>query len=114
MIDLQCGMDWLKLGSDINTFWLALGSGKSYTMMGSPDNPGIIPRLCNALFDRIKRLTDQDPSVTCKVMFHNDHVTALHAFDRIKSTSLIIINSRIFLLINFFIFLFFYLILFFY
>jgi len=36
-------------------------------MMGAPDNPGIIPRLCNALFDRIKRLTEKDPTVTCKV-----------------------------------------------
>lgn len=23
------------------------GSGKSYTMMGTPDQPGIIPRVCN-------------------------------------------------------------------
>ena len=31
------------------------GSGKSYTMMGSHDNTdaGIIPRLCNVLFERI-------------------------------------------------------------
>ena len=31
------------------------GSGKSYTMMGSHDNveAGIIPRLADALFDRI-------------------------------------------------------------
>ena len=36
-------------------------------MMGAPDNPGIIPRLCNALFDRIRRLRETDPSLTCKV-----------------------------------------------
>lgn len=29
------------------------GSGKSYTMMGTPSQTGIIPRLCNELFDRI-------------------------------------------------------------
>ncbi|KAK7582634.1 hypothetical protein V9T40_014079 [Parthenolecanium corni] len=29
------------------------GSGKTYTMMGSNENKGIIPRLCDALFDRI-------------------------------------------------------------
>ena len=44
-----------------------VGSGKSYTMMGSSDNPGIIPRLCNALFDRIKRLREDEPTLTCKV-----------------------------------------------
>ena len=35
--------------------------------MGSADNPGIIPRLCNALFDRIRQLSEDDPSITCKV-----------------------------------------------
>ena len=29
------------------------GSGKSYTMLGSADQPGIIPRLCVSLFERI-------------------------------------------------------------
>ncbi|KAF8381852.1 klp-4 [Pristionchus pacificus] len=29
------------------------GSGKSYSMMGSSDNPGVIPRLCNSIFQRI-------------------------------------------------------------
>lgn len=29
------------------------GSGKSFTMMGSEDNKGLIPRLCDALFERI-------------------------------------------------------------
>ncbi|KAJ8979719.1 hypothetical protein NQ317_015543 [Molorchus minor] len=29
------------------------GSGKTFTMMGSPDNPGLIPRICKALFDRM-------------------------------------------------------------
>ena len=34
-----------------------IGSGKSYTMMGSLDDEqmkGIIPRLCDTLFERIK------------------------------------------------------------
>lgn len=30
-----------------------IGSGKSFTMMGSEDNKGLIPRLCDALFERI-------------------------------------------------------------
>ncbi|PQE16843.1 kinesin motor domain-containing protein [Rutstroemia sp. NJR-2017a BBW] len=29
------------------------GSGKSYTMMGTPDQPGLIPRTCEDLFQRI-------------------------------------------------------------
>nr|XP_022909743.1 kinesin-like protein Klp98A isoform X1 [Onthophagus taurus]XP_022909744.1 kinesin-like protein Klp98A isoform X2 [Onthophagus taurus] len=29
------------------------GSGKTYTMMGSPDNQGLIPRICKALFERM-------------------------------------------------------------
>ena len=31
------------------------GSGKSYSMMGSELNPGIIPRICKTLFYLIKR-----------------------------------------------------------
>ena len=31
------------------------GSGKSFSMMGAPDQPGIIPRLCVSLFDRIAK-----------------------------------------------------------
>lgn len=30
------------------------GSGKTYTMMGSPSDPGLIPRTCEALFERIR------------------------------------------------------------
>ncbi|VDO45464.1 unnamed protein product [Haemonchus placei] len=33
------------------------GSGKSYSMMGTSDQPGIIPRLCNEVFRRIKETT---------------------------------------------------------
>ncbi|CAG9762124.1 unnamed protein product [Ceutorhynchus assimilis] len=29
------------------------GSGKTFTMMGSPENQGLIPRICKALFDRM-------------------------------------------------------------
>ncbi|XP_078086505.1 kinesin-like protein KIF16B isoform X2 [Mustelus asterias] len=29
------------------------GSGKSYTMMGNPDDVGLIPRICQGLYDRI-------------------------------------------------------------
>ncbi|OWR45480.1 hypothetical protein KGM_215744 [Danaus plexippus plexippus] len=44
------------------------GSGKSYTMMGAPglDEGGIIPRLCNALFERIA-VQQSPPALTYKV-----------------------------------------------
>ncbi|KAL6435367.1 hypothetical protein ACFW04_005390 [Cataglyphis niger] len=41
------------------------GSGKSYTMMGSGDNKGIIPRLCDNLFDIIAK--QQSSELTYKV-----------------------------------------------
>ena len=33
------------------------GSGKSYTMMGSSTQAGIIPRLCDDLFERISNVS---------------------------------------------------------
>ena len=41
------------------------GSGKSYTMMGSRSQKGIIPRLCDQLFDRIAARTHAE--LSCKV-----------------------------------------------
>ncbi|XP_046733692.1 kinesin-like protein KIF13A isoform X1 [Silurus meridionalis] len=41
------------------------GSGKSYSMMGSGDQPGLIPRLCCSLFERVSR--EQSNSNTFKV-----------------------------------------------
>ncbi|KAJ8950329.1 hypothetical protein NQ318_021189 [Aromia moschata] len=41
------------------------GSGKSYTMMGSQDNKGIIPRLCDSLFGQIAE--QQSSELTYKV-----------------------------------------------
>lgn len=41
------------------------GSGKSYTMMGSQENKGIIPRLCDALFGLIAK--QQTSELTYKV-----------------------------------------------
>jgi kinesin family protein 13 len=42
------------------------GSGKSYTMMGSSNNMGLIPRLCDGLFERIDQL-NKDPNTSFKV-----------------------------------------------
>jgi kinesin family protein 13 len=41
------------------------GSGKSYTMMGSSGQKGLIPRLCDTLFDRIQK--NEDSRLTHKV-----------------------------------------------
>ncbi|XP_065126597.1 kinesin-like protein KIF13A isoform X2 [Paramisgurnus dabryanus] len=41
------------------------GSGKSFSMMGSSDQPGLIPRLCCSLFERVSR--DQNQAHTFKV-----------------------------------------------
>ncbi|KAF2111363.1 kinesin family protein-like protein [Lophiotrema nucula] len=56
------------------------GSGKSYTMMGTPDNPGLIPRTCEELFERIQ----QEPSPSTNYHVHvsyfevyNEHVRDL-------------------------------------
>lgn len=34
------------------------GSGKTHSIMGSPSDPGLSPRLCNAMFSRISANTD--------------------------------------------------------
>ena len=33
--------------------FVSSGSGKSYTMMGSPSDKGVIPKLCDTIFERI-------------------------------------------------------------
>lgn len=50
---------------------IVTGSGKSYTMMGAPgaDEGGIIPRLCDALFERIA-VQQSPPALTYKVRDH--------------------------------------------
>src|SRR5436305_3583835 len=56
------------------------GSGKSYTMMGTPDQPGLIPRTCQGLFERIN--AEQNGSITYGVHVsyfevYNEHVCDL-------------------------------------
>ncbi|UXI21033.1 hypothetical protein NH340_JMT06976 [Sarcoptes scabiei] len=43
------------------------GSGKSYTMMGTQQEKGLIPRLCDAIFERIKRLSNKDSNSSFKL-----------------------------------------------
>ncbi|KAI9787078.1 MAG: Kinesin [Candelina submexicana] len=56
------------------------GSGKSYTMMGTPEQPGLIPRTCEDLFQRIE--SNDSPNVTHNVRVsyfevYNEHVRDL-------------------------------------
>ncbi|KAF4553863.1 Kinesin heavy chain-like protein 3 [Elsinoe fawcettii] len=56
------------------------GSGKSYTMMGTPEQPGLIPRTCEGLFERIH--DEQNGNITYNVHVsyfevYNEHVRDL-------------------------------------
>lgn len=56
------------------------GSGKSYTMMGTPSEPGLIPRTCRGLFERVE--AEQNGSITYNVHvsyfeIYNEHVKDL-------------------------------------
>lgn len=56
------------------------GSGKSYTMMGDSKNPGLIPRTCRDLFDRIDSMTTANVQCTVRVSYfevYNEQVRDL-------------------------------------
>lgn len=58
------------------------GSGKSYTMMGTPDQPGLIPRTCQDLFERIEAAQQDNPNLAYNVRVsyfevYNEHVRDL-------------------------------------
>ncbi|KAM3512819.1 hypothetical protein MY11210_003524 [Beauveria gryllotalpidicola] len=58
------------------------GSGKSYTMMGTPDHPGLIPRTCEDLFERIEAAQNEDTNIAYNVRVsyfevYNEHVRDL-------------------------------------
>lgn len=56
------------------------GSGKSYTMMGTPDEPGLIPRTCQDLFERIESSESPNVSYSVRVSYfevYNEHVRDL-------------------------------------
>lgn len=64
----------------IHNVLINLGSGKSYTMMGNGDNKGIIPRLCDALFDRIVRKQSSELAFKVEVSYmeiYNEKVITL-------------------------------------
>lgn len=45
------------------------GSGKSYTMMGTADQPGLIPRLCSGLFERAQKEENEEQSFKVEVSY---------------------------------------------
>ncbi len=56
------------------------GSGKSYTMMGTPDQPGLIPRTCETLFERIEDEPSPNTTYNVHVSYfevYNEHVRDL-------------------------------------
>ncbi|KAL4867529.1 hypothetical protein BDV12DRAFT_186588 [Aspergillus spectabilis] len=56
------------------------GSGKSYTMMGTAEQPGLIPRTCEDLFQRIENAETPDVSFNVRVSYfevYNEHVRDL-------------------------------------
>ncbi|CAK7223928.1 hypothetical protein SCUCBS95973_005345 [Sporothrix curviconia] len=58
------------------------GSGKSYTMMGTPSEPGLIPRTCEDLFQRIEAAQIETPNIAYNVRVsyfevYNEHVRDL-------------------------------------
>ena len=58
------------------------GSGKSYTMMGTKEQPGLIPRTCEDLFQRIESCASPHISYTVRVSYfevYNEHVRDLLA-----------------------------------
>ncbi|XP_043288221.1 kinesin-like protein KIF13A isoform X4 [Venturia canescens] len=54
------------------------GSGKSYTMMGSGDNKGIIPRLCDNLFDLIAKQQSFELSYKVEVSYMEIYNEKVH------------------------------------
>ena len=66
------------------------GSGKSYTMMGTPSQPGLIPRTCEDLFQRIESSDSPHISYTVRVSYfevYNEHVRDLLAPSRTSTDS---------------------------
>lgn len=56
------------------------GSGKSYTMMGTPEQPGLIPRTCEELFERIQHAPAPNTNYLVHVSYfevYNEHVRDL-------------------------------------
>lgn len=46
------------------------GSGKTYTMMGTPDSEGLIPRICQQLFSRMKTSPNSGATYRTGIALH--------------------------------------------
>ena len=57
---------------------VSAGSGKSYTMMGSGENKGIIPRLCDSLFDLIAKQQSSELSYKVEVSYMEIYNEKVH------------------------------------
>ncbi|RPA93552.1 kinesin-domain-containing protein [Choiromyces venosus 120613-1] len=56
------------------------GAGKSYSMMGTPEHPGLIPRTCRDLFERIESNNSPNVNYSVRVSYfevYNEHVRDL-------------------------------------
>ncbi|KAL4218427.1 Kinesin-like protein kif13b [Mactra antiquata] len=54
------------------------GSGKSYTMMGTMEEKGIIPRLCDSLFDSIAKLENESTGFKVEVSYMEIYNEKVH------------------------------------
>ncbi|XP_052763190.1 kinesin-like protein KIF13B [Mya arenaria] len=54
------------------------GSGKSYTMMGTMEEKGIIPRLCDALFDQIAKRENESTGFKMEVSYMEIYNEKVH------------------------------------
>lgn len=64
-----CIFAYGQTGNFKTTFKMFLGSGKSYTMMGSSENAGIIPRVCTSIFEKIKEETNNYTKFNVEVSY---------------------------------------------
>lgn len=73
-------VDWVCQGYNATVFvYGATSSGKSYSMFGTKDDPGIIPRCCTALFDRINNNEDvTEATLKCSFLeIYREHIRDL-------------------------------------
>ena len=53
-------------------------SGKSYTMLGSPESPGFMPRFVESLFDECAAISSTDTACTFEASYLEIHKEAIH------------------------------------
>ena len=68
------------------------GSGKSYTMMGTVEEKGIIPRLCDSLFDRIAKLETETTGFKVEVSYMEIYNEKVHDLLDLKGYGILILK----------------------